>query len=343
MYRCENVDRGVNIMKPSLCICGCGDHAERVLSDNDHSTAFDLYFASRDRGRAKAYSDKYKGVDYFQDYADALNDDRVDAAYFITPHDQHLCNVKLAAKMGKHVLMEKPIARNMDEASELISAATTNNIKLMIAENYRYLPTIEAVKKILDSGEIGGVVSIEIESKGYLPISGWRLDKHATGGGRFIDGGIHYVDMLVNLGGLPTRLYAQALETRLPGLQAEDAVILIANLPNKVIGVINHAAGAPQNTRCENVLISGTIKQLRFNPFGNDIVVTSVESEETVKVDNAGAGFKQMLDEFCKYITNASHKPVFSNEEAVNDLSVVLASYESITKSIPVTPSVVAR
>jgi predicted dehydrogenase len=326
------------MLKPSICIFGCGEHAERVLSEKDQSAEFNLYFASRDRDRAKAYSDKYKGLDYFGDYAQALSDNRIDAAYFLTPHDLHLSNFQLASKNGKHVLMEKPIARNLEEAYAMLSEAKRNNIKLMVAENYRYLPAIKSVKKILNAGTIGDIISIEIESKGYSPISGWRLDKDATGGGRFIDGGIHYIDILLNLGGLPTRVYAQATETRLPNLQAEDTIIMIANMPNKVIGLINHATSAPQNTRYDNVLISGTIKQLSFNPFDNEILVMSVETQEKIKLDEGGPGFKEMLDDFRKYITNSSHKTIVSNEQAINDLAVVLATYESMSKSIPVTP-----
>jgi predicted dehydrogenase len=235
--------------------------------------------------------------------------------------------------------MEKPIARNLEEAHMIIGESKRNNIKLMIAENYRYLPTIKSVKKILDSGVIGEMISIEIESKDYGPVYGWRLDKDSTGGGRFIDGGIHYIDILLNLGGLPTQVYAQATQTRLPNLQAEDTVIMIANLPNKVIGLVNHCTGAPQQTRHDNVLISGTIKQLSFNPFGDEILVTSIETQEKIKLDKGGAGFKEMLDDFREYIMNSSHKPIITNEAAINDLAVVLASYESMSKSIPVTPN----
>ena len=326
-------------MKPSICIFGCGEHADRVLSEKDQSAEFNLYFASRDRDRAKSYSDKYKGIDYFENYEQALSDNRIDSAYFLTPHDLHLSNVKLAAKNGKHVLMEKPIARNLEEAHMMIGESKRNNIKLMIAENYRYLPKIKSVKEILYSGVIGEMISIEIESKDYGPVYGWRLDKDSTGGGRFIDGGIHYIDILLNLGGLPTQVYAQATQTRLQNLQAEDTVIMIANLPNKVIGLINHCTGAPQQTRHDNVLISGTIKQLSFNPFGDEILVTSIETQEKIKLDKGGSGFKEMLDDFREYIMNSSHKTLITNEAAINDLAVVLASYESMSKSIPVTPN----
>ena len=104
-------------MKPSICILGCGEHAKRVLSEKDYSQEFNLYFASHDKNKAKTYSDKYKGLDYFESYSKALSDKRIDAAYFLTPHNVHLSNVQLAAKNGIHVLMEKPIARNLEEVA----------------------------------------------------------------------------------------------------------------------------------------------------------------------------------------------------------------------------------
>ena len=118
---------------------------------------------------------------------------------------------------------------------------------------------------------------------------------------------------------------------------------MIANLPNKVIGLINHCTGAPQHTRHDNVLISGTIKQLSFNPFGNEILVTSIETQEKIQLDKGGAGFKEMLGDFRKYIMNESHTPIITNEAAINDLVVVLASYESMSKSIPVVPTFLTK
>lgn len=325
-------------MKPSICIFGCGEHANRVFSEKDQTSKFDLYFASRDQYKAEAYSNKFKGVGFFGNYVQALTDNRVNAAYFLTPHDLHLPHLKLAAENGKHVLMEKPIARNIKEAQKMIGEANRYNIKLMVAENYRYLPTIKTVKEILNKGIIGDIRSIEIESKGFLPVSGWRLDRDSAGGGRFIDGGIHYIDILLNLGGFPKLIYAQATHPRLPNLQSEDTVIMLAKMPNNLIGLINYSNGTPQNERYDNVLISGTTKQLHFNPFDNKVVVQSTKTTETIRLNHGGTGFTEMLSDFHEYITGQSDKPTVSNEDAIKDLAAVLATYESISKSIPINP-----
>ena len=109
-------------------------------------------------------------------------------------------------------------------------------------------------------------------------------------------------------------------------------------MPNNLIGLINYSNGTPQNERYDNVLISGTTKQLHFNPFDNKVVVMSTKTTETIRLNHGGAGFTEMLSDFHEYITDQSDKPTVSNEDAIKDLAAVLATYDSISKSIPINP-----
>ena len=106
-------------MKLALCIVGCGRYADAVLNDiHDMTDEFDFYFASRDLEKAREYCERFGGADYFGSYEEALSDARVQAAYFFTPHHVHLENTELAARHGKHILVEKPIARTIEESQE---------------------------------------------------------------------------------------------------------------------------------------------------------------------------------------------------------------------------------
>ena len=107
----------------------------------------ELYFASRDLDRAKAYLEEFGGAGAFGSYEDAASDPRIDALYICTPHDLHLDHVRLAAKAKKHILLEKPIARTIEEARSIISAADDAGVKLMIAENYRFLAPVQEAKR----------------------------------------------------------------------------------------------------------------------------------------------------------------------------------------------------
>ena len=168
---------------------------------HDLRDEFDFYFASRDERKARDYCERFGGVDYFGDYEEALADPRVQAAYFFTPHNVHLENAELAARHSKHILMEKPIARTIAEAQALVRAARAGGVSLMVAENYRFLRAVRRCKTMIESGGIGKLRLIDIRAEGYRAPVEWRNDAAATGGGSFIDGGIHYVDAMLNIGG----------------------------------------------------------------------------------------------------------------------------------------------
>ena len=112
------------LLKLGLCVIGCGGFArtfaEQVGVARDR---IDLFFASRDYARAKDYCDEFNGAGAFGSYEDAASDPRVDALYVCTPHHLHLEHAQLAARAKKHILLEKPIARTIDEAQAIISAA----------------------------------------------------------------------------------------------------------------------------------------------------------------------------------------------------------------------------
>ena len=159
-------------MKLTMCIVGCGGYARNVLGDiHDMTDEFEFYFASRDIEKAQQYSEDFGGVGAFGSYEEAASDPRIQSLYFFTPHDTHLGNVKLAASHGKHILIEKPIARTLDEAQEMVRIARDAGVKLMVAENYRFLLTVDKAQEIMSQGRIGDsfgeLRQIELQAEGY--------------------------------------------------------------------------------------------------------------------------------------------------------------------------------
>ena len=115
-----------------LCVVGCGGYTQMVMEEFlDLPEKVNLFFASRDLQKSKEYAQKYKATDYFGDYEHAARDPRVNAMYFITPHDVHLENVKLATKYKKDILLEKPIARTLKEGRQILKITKDNNICLL--------------------------------------------------------------------------------------------------------------------------------------------------------------------------------------------------------------------
>jgi predicted dehydrogenase len=316
-------------MKLSLCVMGCGGYARLVLRDiHDLTNDFDFYFASRDEAKAKAYCEEYGGAGYFGSYEAAVQDPRVDAVYFFTPHHVHLENALLATQHSKHILMEKPIARTVEESRHMIEAARDAGIRLMVAENYRFLPAVQKCKEVMQAGNIGDLRLINIQAEGFRAPEEWRLHSELTGGGVFIDGGIHFVDILLYLGGFPERVYAAMPPQVHKASEGEDGIAMMARLPCGSVGIINFSRATPLNGQQHLVAVTGSKGYITFEPYGSELAIETPAVKRTVRLPQAYRGVRGMVKEF-KASIQEGREPVTSGEEGLKDLAIVLAAYES--------------
>ena len=321
-------------MKLPLCIVGCGAYAETVLGNTtDVAGSFDFYFASRDRDKARSYSERFGGAGYFGSYEEAAASPDVEAMYFLTPHGLHLDNALMAAAHSKHVLMEKPIARTVEEALRMRRAASEAGVKLMAAENYRFLPTVVRAKQLVDSGDVGDLRAVNVTCDWAGDTGGWRKSLEMSGGGSLIDGGIHLVDMLVHLGGMPELLYAAA-PPRILDKEGEDGMAVVAHLAGGAVGTITFS-NATRTTRSRvEVVVAGTEGTLVFEPLGDAIERQSLDGGRLEPVGGLG-GSSAMLMEFRASILK-DREPAMSANDAIDDLKVVLAAYRSVETRAPV-------
>ena len=320
-------------MKLSLCIVGCGSYADTVLNEIHHMTEeFDFYFASRDVSKAKAYCDRFGGADYFGSYEEAMSDPRVQAAYFFTPHHVHMENTQLASRHGKHILMEKPIARSIEESQALVRTAQDAGAQLMVAENFRFLHTARRAKSMIETGTLGSIGElrlIDIKVEAFRPPSSpWRYDASLTGGGSFIDAGIHYVDLIVNLGGMPTQVYAASPTKVHRRSEGEDGLVLVANLPNDAVAVFNFSRATSRKADQNHVGITGSKGYIEFEPYGTEISFENTLVKRNVRLPEAHRGAREMVREFRDSILQ-NRPPLMTGDEAIKDLAVVLAAYRS--------------
>ena len=211
----------------------------------------------------------------------------------------------------------------------MIRAARDAGVKLMVAENYRFLPAVERCKEIIGEGAIGGLRLVQIQAESFGEPTGWRLDAELMGGGRFIDGGIHFVDILLNIGGFPEEVYAARPPQVFRNLEGEDGLVMTARLPEGAVGLINFSAATAVGGQRRWVNVTGTKGQLSFNPEGAEVTVETASSRRTVGVAEARRGVPQMVKEFRASVLE-DREPVMSGEEGVKDLAIVLGAYESV-------------
>jgi predicted dehydrogenase len=145
----------------------------------------------------------------FTNYEDLLKLADLDAVVINLPNFLHYEAAIKASEAGKHILMEKPMARTVEEGQKILTAVRKNGGKLMIGYDLRFSPVLRQVRdsittglfgsvKIADATNVsGGPFSPRSDSVGPVPVPSWWLDKELTGGGVLLDLGSHMIDLLI--------------------------------------------------------------------------------------------------------------------------------------------------
>lgn len=143
---------------------------------------------ARDHGIAKSVT----SID------DLVADPAVEAVYISTTNELHRDQVIAAARAGKHILCEKPLATSLEDARAMVDAATEAGVVMATNHHLRGAATHRAMRAAIAAGRIGKPMAARVCHAGYLPVhlQGWRLDKPEAGGGVILDITVHDTDTL---------------------------------------------------------------------------------------------------------------------------------------------------
>ncbi|MBI4594475.1 MAG: Gfo/Idh/MocA family oxidoreductase [Candidatus Rokubacteria bacterium] len=318
----------------ALVVVGCGRIALRHAAAA-RALGVPLIFASRDPDRARGYARRFGGVAAYGSYAEALRDPRAVAAIVCTPHDRHLPDARLALAAGRHVLVEKPIARTLDEADRLIAAAAEAGRVLMVAEQFHFMPAFRRVKQLVDGGRLGELREIHLVARGFYSRTGWRLLAETAGGGALIDGGIHYVHNLRWWGGGVRRVFALRPPQTLPALGGEDAVSLLAELPGGAVGFLSNSLGAPGLSTLQWSTVTGSRATCFVDNRGRWVAVRGGGGPRVWLTVRDTRGHQEMLRRFLGAIERGRAEEM-DGSAGRRDLAVVLAAYRSLSERGPV-------
>ena len=179
-------------------ILGAGAIAHAFADGVSRSTTGTLKaVGSRTQENANAFAAKWGGLKAHGSYKSLLADPEVDAVYIATPHPMHPEWAIKAAKAGKHILVEKPMAINACLAQTLIDAAVDNKVFLMEAYMYRCHPQTAKLVELIQAGTIGNIAVAEASfcfQSQFSPTS--RLWSNAYAGGGILDVGGYTTSIL---------------------------------------------------------------------------------------------------------------------------------------------------
>lgn len=253
-------------------ILGCGDVVEHKSGPALMQAAGSSVVAVMRRDGAKAADfARRHGVPRWYDDADALlADPEVNAVYIATPPGSHAELTLRAAQAGKRILVEKPMARTVAECEAMIASCEAAKVPLHVAYYRRFYPKFQAAKRLIDAGGIGRPVSVTLQMakpKGPMPDPlPWRLRPELSGGGIFMDTGVHRLDIILYLLGEMTDIRGQV--ANLSGAApAEDSVAFAFRLANSgALGTVTCHFGLSPIAR-DRLEIIGTEAVLLFDSF----------------------------------------------------------------------------
>ncbi len=143
--------------------------------------------------------------DTYADFHEMLKRDDIDAVSVTTPNFLHAEATIAALEAGKHVLCEKPLAMNLQEAQAMVEASQRTGKKLMCGFNYRFAPEIQTLRHFAQAGEFGEMYYARTQALRRRGIPGWGMfiSKEKNGGGPLIDIGVHMLDATMHVMGFP--------------------------------------------------------------------------------------------------------------------------------------------
>ena len=288
--------------------------------------------AARDLERARQAAAEWGVPVAYGSYEELVADPELDAIYVATPASLHRRWTLAALAAGKHVLCEKPLAANADEAREMVDAATASGRLLMEAFHWRYHPLVAQVRDVLDRGLIGRIRHLEARfdlPDGRIPRGDIRWDL-AIGGGALMDLGCYPVQWVRWAAGEEPDVVA--CEAECPVEQIDGRLRADLRFPSGVTASIGCSMIGPDPEPDIRLDITGTDgRVLITNPlapqFGARLVVETSGGRTELPVD-ASTTYEHQLRAFVEAIRSGVAPPT-SGEDSVATMAVIDACYRA--------------
>jgi D-xylose 1-dehydrogenase (NADP+, D-xylono-1,5-lactone-forming) len=260
-------------------ILGCGRIVERGLAPGlAASPLAELYALSSTRpGVAAEWAGKYGAAKAYDSYEELLADPQVDAVYIPCTGDLHATWTIAAARAGKHVLCEKPLARTVEEARQMIDACEAAGVVLQEAFMWRHHPRSLRARQLLQEGAIGPLRLIVVNFSFDIDRSDWRMQPE-KGGGAMWDIGCYGVNCARYFTAAePDDVYARA---HFADTGVDMSMQIALSFPGEVLANIDCSFEAP--FRCRAELVGERGRMILDDAFlpGDDAAVLLQRSTE---------------------------------------------------------------
>lgn len=297
-------------------IIGCGDVAEvksgPAFQKVENSNL--LMVMRRNEVKVKDFAQRH-GVPFWTTNAnDLIHDPNINAVYIATPPSSHLTYAIQSLKANKNVYLEKPMALNPNEATQIYEALANSTGKLTMAHYRRKLPAFLKVKELLNTNAIGKVLHVELQvlqSKNDLFVSdkteNWRIQPEISGGGYFYDLAPHHLDLMLHFFGEIDKTHGFTKQPN--NSHVEEIVNGILSFKNGVQfqGIWNfNVSEVDQKDQC---IIYGTEGSIAFSFFAPKVHLKTKIDHKEFKFNNPKHVQEPMIKATVDYFLDKGENP----------------------------------
>ncbi len=325
---------------PSIgwCIVGLGrismDHFMPALKQSKNGRVVALVSGHPEKAAKQAalYGVSSNAIYSYEDYGLIRENKEIDAVYIALPNSMHAEYSIRAAKAGKHVLCEKPMATSVADSKAMIAASNAANKKLMIAYRCQLEPTNLRAIELIRSGAIGTVQAIESANGFNIRAGEWRLNRKLAGGGPLMDVGIYSLNACRYLTGEePHDIRANASVIDHDGRfdEVEENLSWTMKFPSGIVASCNTSYGAQMDGYYR---VHGSKGVIQLQPaFGYQGLHLTAQLDGHRQLDEPSpehdpAHFVRMADYFANCIAE-NKTPKGDGEEGLRDMQLMSDIY----------------
>ncbi len=326
--------------KIGYCIVGLGrismQHFMPACKTTQHAQVTALVSGHRDTAEKMAaeYNVPAQSIYSYQNYDEIANNKNIDAVYIALPNSMHAEYSIRAAKAGKHVFCEKPMATTVRDSHAMIDACKAANKKLMIAYRCQYEPTNLRAIQLIRDGKLGKIEAIESANGFNIKAGEWRLNKKLAGGGPLMDVGVYSLNACRYLTGEePVHLegYSSVVDQDGRFNEVEENLSWTMKFPSGVVASCNTTYGASMPGFYR---VHGSKGMLHVEPafaYQGLHLKAQIQGEPPMDEPNPAkdpSQFVREADYFAECILE-NKEPRTNGEEGLRDMRLMAKIYQS--------------
>lgn len=331
-------------------IIGIGNHAERKMAPaiNGAKECRLVAVYSRDPGRAESFAQKHNAEAGYDSIPDLLRHPGLDVVYVASPNALHREHVIMAARAGKHVLCEKPMALRSEECASMVEACQRQGVKLGVGFHLRHHPGHQEARRLIAQGILGKPVLCQgqwargVRGQTVIPpatgLHAWWSDPAMAGGGAVMGTGVHVIDLLRFLTGQEVAEVCALTDGQTDAHPLDSLAVALLQFADGALGTLVASRLIPDPAN--DVAVYGSNgRSLGRNTLGTDLggrLEVASDQVNTVVAYTSGDMFRNQVEAFNRCVREGE-EPSASGLDGLRACQVTEAIFTSAREGRRVT------